>query len=86
LHCERLSEAPDFDTGLTVNKRRCPIHGQNSAQLDFDAVAEEAVSFKKIVEVIGPRLKIPVISKSPEEATEHFRPVRHVCRHSMVRL
>ena len=49
-----------------------PIHCQNSAQLDFGAVAEEAVSFKKIVEVIGPRLNIPVISKSPEEATEHF--------------
>ena len=40
--------------------------------VEFGAVAEGGVSFKKIVEVIGPRLNIPVISKSPDVETEHF--------------
>jgi nucleoside-diphosphate-sugar epimerase len=38
----------------------------------FHAVAEEGVPFKAIAEVIGHRLNIPVVSKSPEEAAEHF--------------
>jgi nucleoside-diphosphate-sugar epimerase len=38
----------------------------------FHAVAEEGVPFKKIAEVIGRRLNIPVVSKSPEESAEHF--------------
>jgi len=36
------------------------------------AVAEEAVRFKEIAEVIGRRLNIPVVSKSPAEAAGHF--------------
>jgi nucleoside-diphosphate-sugar epimerase len=38
----------------------------------LNAVAEEGVSFREIAEVIGWRLNIPVVSKSPEEALEHF--------------
>jgi nucleoside-diphosphate-sugar epimerase len=38
----------------------------------FHAVAEEGVTFKQIAEVIGRRLNIPVVSKSPEQAAEHF--------------
>jgi nucleoside-diphosphate-sugar epimerase len=38
----------------------------------FHAVAEEGVSFREIAEVIGRRLKVPVVSQSPEEAEAHF--------------
>lgn len=38
----------------------------------FHGVAEEGVPFRQIAEVIGRRLNIPVVSKSPEEAANHF--------------
>jgi len=38
----------------------------------FHAIAEEGVLFKAIAEVIGRRLNLPVVSKSPEAAAEHF--------------
>lgn len=38
----------------------------------FHAVAEEGVSFKDIAAVIARRLDVPLVSKSSEEATEHF--------------
>jgi nucleoside-diphosphate-sugar epimerase len=38
----------------------------------YHAVAEEGIAFRDIAEVIGRRLNIPVVSKSPEEAASHF--------------
>jgi nucleoside-diphosphate-sugar epimerase len=38
----------------------------------FHAAAEEGVPFREIAEVIGRRLNVPVVSKSPAEVAEHF--------------
>jgi len=38
----------------------------------YHAVAEEGVPMREIAEVIGRRLKLPVVAKSPAEAAEHF--------------
>jgi nucleoside-diphosphate-sugar epimerase len=38
----------------------------------FHAIAEEGVPLKAIAEVIGRRLSIPIVSKPPEAAAEHF--------------
>jgi nucleoside-diphosphate-sugar epimerase len=38
----------------------------------YHAVSEEGVRLREIAEVIGRGLKVPVVSKSPEEAGEHF--------------
>jgi nucleoside-diphosphate-sugar epimerase len=38
----------------------------------YHAVAEEGIAFRDIAEVIGRRLNIPVVSKSPDEAANHF--------------
>jgi nucleoside-diphosphate-sugar epimerase len=45
---------------------------EGSAAGPFHAVDEEGVPFKAIAEVIGRRLNIPVVSKSPDEAAAHF--------------
>jgi nucleoside-diphosphate-sugar epimerase len=38
----------------------------------YHAVGEESITFKSIAEAIGKKLNIPVVSKSTEEAAEHF--------------
>jgi nucleoside-diphosphate-sugar epimerase len=58
----RLDAAQVFKLALEKKTRGAYYH----------AVAEEGVEFRKIAEVIGQRLGVPVISKSPEEAAAHF--------------
>jgi nucleoside-diphosphate-sugar epimerase len=38
----------------------------------FHGVAEEAIAFKEIAAVIGKRLNVPVVAKSPQDAADHF--------------
>jgi nucleoside-diphosphate-sugar epimerase len=38
----------------------------------FHAVAETGVPLREIAEIIGRRLNVPVVSKTPEEAVAHF--------------
>jgi nucleoside-diphosphate-sugar epimerase len=45
---------------------------KSSAGVRYHAVAEEGVPVRDIAEVIGRGLNVPVVSKSPEEAMEHF--------------
>jgi nucleoside-diphosphate-sugar epimerase len=45
---------------------------KNAPGARYHAVAEEGVPLKEIAAVIGRRLNIPVVSKSPAEAFDHF--------------
>ena len=38
----------------------------------YHGVAEEGVPFRVIAEVIGRRLNVPLVSKTPQEAAGHF--------------
>ena len=45
---------------------------RGSAGARYHGVADGGVPTREIAEVIGRRLNLPVVSKSPEEATDHF--------------
>jgi nucleoside-diphosphate-sugar epimerase len=45
---------------------------KGSAGARYHGVAEEGVPFREIAGVIGRRLNVPVVGKSPEDAAEHF--------------
>jgi hypothetical protein len=45
---------------------------KRNARAFYHGVAEEGIAFRQIAEVIGRRLNLPVISKTPEEAAHHF--------------
>jgi nucleoside-diphosphate-sugar epimerase len=45
---------------------------QGAEKPRYHGVGEEGVEFRKIAEVIGRRLNLPVVSKSVEEAASHF--------------
>jgi nucleoside-diphosphate-sugar epimerase len=45
---------------------------KGSAGARYHAVAEAGVPLRDIADVIGRRLNVPVVAKSPEEAADHF--------------
>lgn len=45
---------------------------KRAARANYHGAAEEGVPFRDIAEVIGRRLDLPVVSKSPGEASSHF--------------
>ena len=45
---------------------------KGSAGARYHGIAEEGVPFRDIADVIGRRLNVPVVTKSPEEAADHF--------------
>lgn len=45
---------------------------KGAARAHYYGVAEEGVPFLEMAEVIGHRLKVPVVSIAPEEAANHF--------------
>lgn len=63
----RLDAAPLYRLVLEKGLRGTAYHG----------VADEGVTFREIAEVIGRRLNVPVVSKSTEEAVNHFGWMAH---------
>src|SRR4029077_5265017 len=45
---------------------------KSAAGVRYHAVAEAGIPFREIAAVIGRRLNLPVVSKTREEANEHF--------------
>jgi nucleoside-diphosphate-sugar epimerase len=45
---------------------------KGSAGARYHGIAEEGIPFREIAEVVGRRLNLPVVSKTREEAADHF--------------
>jgi nucleoside-diphosphate-sugar epimerase len=50
---------------------------KGSARANYHGIGDEGVPFREIAEVIGRRLNVPVVSKSPDEAAQHFGWLAH---------
>lgn len=63
----RLDAAPLYRLVLEKGSARAAYHG----------VADEGVPFRDIADIIGRQLNVPVVSKPPEEAANHFGWLAH---------
>jgi nucleoside-diphosphate-sugar epimerase len=59
-------------THLSDTARLYRLALEKGAAARYHAVAEEGVPVRDIAEVIGRRLKLPVVAKTPAQAAEHF--------------
>ena len=50
---------------------------KGSAGSRYHGVADQGVPFRDIAQVIGRHLNVPLVSKSPEEAADHFSWISH---------
>jgi hypothetical protein len=50
---------------------------KGAAGASYHGVADEGVPVRDIAAVIGRRLNVPVVAKSPEEAADHFGWLAH---------
>jgi nucleoside-diphosphate-sugar epimerase len=87
----RVARAQGFSTYVGDGKNRWPaVHRLDAASLyrlvlekgasggKFHGVADEGLPTREIAEVIGRRLNVPVVSKSPEEASALLGFIGHV--------
>ena len=73
LRLHRRGPQPLAGRAPARRRSRLPVRvGARREGGPFHAVAEDGVPFKAIAEVIGRRLNVPVVSKSPDEAAAHF--------------
>ena len=56
---------------------RLALEKRSDGATAYHGIADEGIPFREIAEVIGRRLNVPVVSKPPEEAANHFGWMAH---------
>lgn len=69
---EGLHRWPSVHRFDAANLYRLALESAFAPGTRFHGVAEEGIAFREIAGVIGKRLNVPVESRSPEAAAEHF--------------
>ena len=60
-------------SGILINRKMAEKAGiESMARTDFHGIGDKGVPTRQIAETISRRLNVPVVSKSQDQATEHF--------------